>query len=76
MFLLFIQQSIPVWWRWYYWACPISWTLYGLIVSQFGDIKTPTENYPSVEEYLREVYGMKHDFLGVVAGVIVGIAVL
>ncbi|RZC26329.1 ABC transporter G family member 39, partial [Glycine soja] len=30
-------QQIPVWWRWYYWAFPISWTLYGLITSQLGD---------------------------------------
>jgi len=31
------MQQIPVWWRWYYWAFPISWTLYGLITSQLGD---------------------------------------
>ncbi|KAE8711247.1 Pleiotropic drug resistance protein 3 [Hibiscus syriacus] len=33
------RTRIPIWWRWYYWACPISWTLYGLIASQYGDVK-------------------------------------
>ncbi|KAK2651443.1 hypothetical protein Ddye_011299 [Dipteronia dyeriana] len=27
------QKRILVWWRWYYWMCPVAWTLYGLIVS-------------------------------------------
>eukprot|EP01018_Ginkgo_biloba_P026509 Gb_37006 [translate_table: standard] len=34
------RPKIPVWWRWYYWACPVAWTLYGLIASQYGDITT------------------------------------
>ncbi|XP_020242669.1 LOW QUALITY PROTEIN: pleiotropic drug resistance protein TUR2-like [Asparagus officinalis] len=25
---------IPTWWRWYYWICPVGWSLYGLLVSQ------------------------------------------
>jgi hypothetical protein len=33
-----VLQRIPVWWRWYYWASPFAWTLYGLATSQFGDI--------------------------------------
>uniref|UniRef100_A0A2N9H7W4 ABC transporter domain-containing protein n=1 Tax=Fagus sylvatica TaxID=28930 RepID=A0A2N9H7W4_FAGSY len=33
------RTRMPIWWRWYYWVCPVSWTLYGLIASQFGDIK-------------------------------------
>jgi hypothetical protein len=31
-------QRIPIWWRWYSWACPVAWTLYGLVASQYGDI--------------------------------------
>nr|CAD1842985.1 unnamed protein product [Ananas comosus var. bracteatus] len=38
---LITRKRIPVWWRWYYWADPISWTLYGLLTSQFGDIEKP-----------------------------------
>ncbi|KAJ4707956.1 Pleiotropic drug resistance ABC transporter [Melia azedarach] len=33
------RTRIPIWWRWYYWICPVSWTLYGLVVSQFGGHK-------------------------------------
>ncbi|KDP36994.1 hypothetical protein JCGZ_06050 [Jatropha curcas] len=72
------RPRMPVWWRWYYWACPIAWTLYGLIASQFGDVHTILEdgNGQTVAEFLKSSYGMKHDFLGAVAGVIVGITVL
>ncbi|MQM16082.1 hypothetical protein Taro_049036, partial [Colocasia esculenta] len=27
------RQRIPIWWRWYYWVCPLAWSLYGLISS-------------------------------------------
>ena len=66
-----------MWWRWYYWACPIAWTLYGIIASQFGDINTPLEdNALPVKDFLRETFGFRHDFLGAVAGVIIGFTVL
>ncbi|CAN1807341.1 ABC transporter G family member 40 [Linum perenne] len=69
------RPSIPVWWRWYYWADPISWTLYGLLGSQYGNVKTTMETGQSVEDFLRSYYGFEHEFLGVVAGVIVGLTV-
>uniref|UniRef100_A0A2N9HR76 ABC transporter domain-containing protein n=1 Tax=Fagus sylvatica TaxID=28930 RepID=A0A2N9HR76_FAGSY len=70
------RTRIPVWWRWYYWACPVAWTLYGLVVSQFGDIKDPMEDSnETVEEFVSRYLGFKHDFLGVVAVVVAGIAV-
>ncbi|CAN1280693.1 Pleiotropic drug resistance protein 1, partial [Linum perenne] len=69
------RPSIPVWWRWYYWADPISWTLYGLLGSQYGNVKTTMETGQSVEDFLRTYYGFEHEFLGVVAGVIVGLTV-
>jgi hypothetical protein len=64
---------MPVWWRWFYWACPFAWTLYGLVASQFGDVKDMLETGETVEEYLRIYFGFRHDFLGVVSIVIVGI---
>ncbi|PKI62060.1 hypothetical protein CRG98_017433 [Punica granatum] len=70
------RTRMPVWWRWYYWACPVSWTLYGLVASQFGDIKTTFDDGQSVEAYVREYLGYRHDFLGVVAAVVVGFTVL
>ncbi|GAU19344.1 hypothetical protein TSUD_336310 [Trifolium subterraneum] len=33
------RPRIPVWWRWYSWANPVAWSLYGLVASQYGDIK-------------------------------------
>ncbi|KAK9229255.1 hypothetical protein WN944_022214 [Citrus x changshan-huyou] len=62
------RPRIPVWWRWYYWANPIAWTLYGLIASQFGDVEDQMENGETVKHFLRDYFGFKHDFLGVVAG--------
>ncbi|TXG75396.1 hypothetical protein E1A91_1Z018500v1 [Gossypium mustelinum] len=72
------RPSMPIWWRWYYWICPVSWTLYGLVVSQFGDITHMLEdgNNETVEQYLRNFYDFRHDYLGLVAAVIVSFAVL
>ncbi|CAN1807333.1 ABC transporter G family member 40 [Linum perenne] len=69
------RPSIPIWWRWYYWADPISWTLYGLLASQYGDVKTTMETGQSVQDFLRTYSGYRHEFLGVVAGVIVGLTI-
>ncbi|KAJ4838000.1 hypothetical protein Tsubulata_027879 [Turnera subulata] len=71
-----IAQRIPVWWRWYYWACPVAWTLYGLLASQYGDVKTTLETGHTVEEFLRVYFGFKLDFLNTVAIVVVGWTVL
>ncbi|KAJ8755325.1 hypothetical protein K2173_019123 [Erythroxylum novogranatense] len=70
------RPRMPVWWRWYYWGCPISWTLYGLFSAQFGDIQTKIESGQTVEQFLKDYYGFKHDFIGVVAVVVFGCAVL
>ncbi|EXB94131.1 Pleiotropic drug resistance protein 1 [Morus notabilis] len=67
---------IPIWWRWFYWSCPVAWTLYGLVASQFGDVKETLETGETVEAFVRTYFGFKHDFLGVVAVVIVGIPLL
>ncbi|KAK8988613.1 hypothetical protein V6N11_029996 [Hibiscus sabdariffa] len=72
------RPSMPVWWRWYSWICPVSWTLYGLVISQFGDISEVLEDGDgeTVKEYIRSYYGFRHDFLGVVAAVVLGFDVL
>jgi len=65
------RPKIPVWWRWYSWANPVAWSLYGLVVSQYGDVKHEIESsdggVTTVEEFLNSYFGFKHDFLGVVA---------
>lgn len=67
---------IPIWWRWFYWSCPVAWTLYGLVASQFGDVKETLETGETVEDFVRSYFGFRHEFLGVVAVVIVGIPLL
>jgi hypothetical protein len=66
-------QRIPIWWRWYSWICPVAWTLYGLVASQFGDIQQKlavdetTQKMQSVAEFITDYFGFHHDFLWVVA---------
>jgi hypothetical protein len=82
IFFLFLSlpgqlQRIPVWWRWYYWICPVAWTLYGLVASQFGDVqKSLDDTGVTVGAFVESYMGFRHDLLGVVAAVVVGFAVL
>ncbi|XP_024979259.1 pleiotropic drug resistance protein 1-like isoform X1 [Cynara cardunculus var. scolymus] len=70
------RPKIPIWWRWYYWGNPVAWTLYGLVVSQFGDYEDVLTEGETVKGYLRRYFGFKHEFLGAVAGVHVGLVIL
>lgn len=65
-----------MWWRWYYYICPISWTLYGLVASQFGDFQDELEGNETVEHFIRSYFDFRHDFVGYVAIIITGISVL
>ncbi|XP_039124352.1 ABC transporter G family member 39-like [Dioscorea cayenensis subsp. rotundata] len=68
---------IPKWWKWYFWACPIAWTLYGLISSQFGDIDTPMDDTgKTVKQFVRDYFGYKRSFLGGVAAAEIGFNLL
>ncbi|KAF3943211.1 hypothetical protein CMV_030208 [Castanea mollissima] len=73
------RPKIPKWWVWYYWICPVAWTVYGLIVSQYGDVETPI-SIPGMEDkpikwYIENHFGYDPNFMGPVAGVLVGFAV-
>ncbi|PSS04971.1 Pleiotropic drug resistance protein [Actinidia chinensis var. chinensis] len=65
------RTQIPIWWRWYYWASPVAWTIYGLVTSQLGDNMEPVEipgaGAIPVKVYLEKFFGYDYDFLGVVA---------
>jgi len=67
------RTRMPVWWRWYSWVCPVAWTLYGLIASQFGDIQQnievdeTTKKMQTVAAFITDYFGFHHDFLWVVA---------
>ncbi|GMN37140.1 hypothetical protein TIFTF001_006570 [Ficus carica] len=74
------KPRIPKWWIWYYWICPVAWTVYGLIVSQYGDvedtIKVPgMPKKQTIKWYIENYYGYNPDFMGEVAVVLVGFTV-
>ncbi|RLM78088.1 ABC transporter G family member 39 [Panicum miliaceum] len=72
------RPRIPIWWRWYSWACPVAWTLYGLVASQFGDITNVTleDDGETVKDFVSRFFGFHHDQLGYVATAVVGFTVL
>ncbi|XP_076898366.1 ABC transporter G family member 35-like [Bidens hawaiensis] len=70
------RPKIPKWWVWYYWICPIAWSVYGYIVSQYHDvektIKVPGMTYdPALNWYIKDHYGFRLNFMGPVASVLV-----
>ncbi|KAF8658462.1 hypothetical protein HU200_058914 [Digitaria exilis] len=73
------RTKIPIWWRWYYWLCPVAWSLYGMVVSQYGDVDTPLFDGVStttVAKFVSDYFGFEHSFLGVVAAAVVAFALL
>ncbi|KAK7337204.1 hypothetical protein VNO77_17767 [Canavalia gladiata] len=74
------RTQIPIWWRWYYWASPNAWTIYGLVTSQLGDkntqIEIPGAKSMRLKELIKESLGYDYHFLPVVAAVHVGWALL
>lgn len=60
---------MPSWVGWYYWACPVAWTVYGLIITQFGDVTIlmKTAGYGGavmVKDYVDKTFGMSDGMLG------------
>ncbi|KAJ0819535.1 putative ABC-type xenobiotic transporter [Helianthus annuus] len=74
------QPKIPGWWIWYYWICPMAWTVYGCIVSQYHDANNEifvlgqTGN-TTMAAFINDYYGFELDFMGPVAAVLVGFCV-
>ncbi|KAF4399195.1 hypothetical protein G4B88_022278 [Cannabis sativa] len=71
------RPRIPKWWIWYYWICPMAWTVYGLIVSQYGDVEDTIivpemTTKPTIKWYIEDHFGYNPDFMGPVAAVLVG----
>ncbi|XP_019195429.1 PREDICTED: pleiotropic drug resistance protein 1-like isoform X4 [Ipomoea nil] len=64
------RPHAPVWWRWYFLFSPVSWTLYGLVASQFGDVEDVLETSDTVETFLRTYFGYRRDFLGETAAIL------
>ncbi|VAI89882.1 unnamed protein product [Triticum turgidum subsp. durum] len=73
------RPKIPKWWIWYYWICPLAWTVYGLIVTQYGDmedtITVPGQPNQTISYYITHHFGYHRSFMAVVAPVLVLFAV-
>lgn len=76
-----MKQRIPIWWRWYYWANPVAWTLYGLVASQYADddrlvkLSDGTQSVP-IKLLVKTVFGYRHDFIGIAGFLVVSFSVL
>ena len=68
------MQRIPGWWIWFYYICPVAWTLRGIITSQLGDVQTRIVGPGfdgTVQEFLEESLGFKQGTAGVTVAVLV-----
>ncbi|KAL7119863.1 hypothetical protein ACP275_02G087500 [Erythranthe tilingii] len=64
------HPQIPRWWIWFYYLVPTSWSLNGMLTSQFGDIEktiTVFGETKTVAAFLRDYFGYRHDRLPLVA---------
>ena len=58
----------------------MAWTVYGLIISQYGDVEdtisVPGMNFtPKIKDYIQDHFGYEPDFMGPVAAVLIGFTV-
>ncbi|KAK9136566.1 hypothetical protein Sjap_007160 [Stephania japonica] len=68
------QPRIPNWWIWFYYLCPTSWTLNGMLTSQYGDLETNILAFgetKTITAFLEDYFGFHHDRLGLVAIVLI-----
>ncbi|XP_076908739.1 ABC transporter G family member 32-like [Bidens hawaiensis] len=75
------RMRLPIWWRWYYWVNPVSWSLYGLLTSQYGDVDEPLKladglHSVPLRQFLENELGYRQQFLGVAATAVVGFCLL
>lgn len=74
-------SRMPPWWKWYFYIDPLSWTLYGIIVTQLGEDDTlititGTTDQMTVRDYLKENYNYEYSFIGPVIGILLAFTVL
>ncbi|PIN15399.1 Transporter, ABC superfamily (Breast cancer resistance protein) [Handroanthus impetiginosus] len=64
------HPQIPKWWIWFYYVVPTSWSLNGMLTSQFGDIEKEIIVFgetKTIVDFLRDYFGYRHDRLPIVA---------
>ncbi|KAM0847154.1 hypothetical protein ACQ4PT_055202 [Festuca glaucescens] len=73
------RTKIPIWWRWYYWMCPVAWSLYGMVVSQYGDVADPLYDgvtTTTVARFVSDYFGFEYNSLMAVGAVVVAFGLL
>ncbi|KAA8543738.1 hypothetical protein F0562_022085 [Nyssa sinensis] len=73
------KPFIPGWWIWFYYICPVAWTLRGIISSQLGDVEIMIEEpgfKGSVKDYVELSLGYGPGMIGISAAVLVGFSLL
>ncbi|MBA0741426.1 hypothetical protein Gogos_014580 [Gossypium gossypioides] len=71
--LLHYWQQFPKWWVWGYWISPSSWSLKGLLTSQYGDIEEEIMAFgeqKTLNTFLDSQYEYKHRDLPIIAVVL------
>ncbi|GMI89506.1 ATP-binding cassette G38, pleiotropic drug resistance 10 [Hibiscus trionum] len=66
------RPRIIKWWRWYAWLCPVSWSLWGMSSSQYGDLQSKLDTGETVAQFLVDYFGFRHDWLWLVSVVLIG----
>uniref|UniRef100_A0A0E0IQF3 ABC transporter domain-containing protein n=1 Tax=Oryza nivara TaxID=4536 RepID=A0A0E0IQF3_ORYNI len=69
---------IPGWWIWFYYICPVAWTLRGVITSQLGDVDTRIVGPGfdgTVHEFLQQNLGFEQGMTGATVAVLVAFSV-
>ncbi|XP_068641438.1 ABC transporter G family member 31 [Aristolochia californica] len=67
------KPKIPGWWIWFYYICPVSWTLQGIIGSQLGDVESQIQGLGftgSVREFIDKNLGINSDMTGIAVAVL------
>ncbi|XVF38962.1 hypothetical protein REPUB_Repub20aG0148200 [Reevesia pubescens] len=68
------KPKMPKWWLWLYYLTPTSWSLNGMLTSQYGDIAKEIQVFGEtkrVSAFLEDYFGFHHNSLGVVATVLI-----
>ncbi|KAM4118786.1 hypothetical protein ACJW30_03G008200 [Castanea mollissima] len=68
------KPQIPKWWIWMYYLTPTSWSLNGMLTSQYGDINKKIVVFgetKTVVAFLEDYFGFHHDQLAIVAVVLI-----
>ncbi|XP_047340714.1 pleiotropic drug resistance protein 1-like [Impatiens glandulifera] len=69
------KSRIPIWWRWYYYICPVAWTVYGLVITQY-DKDGILEDGIHVKQLLEIYLGYRQDYLPIVASIVFGFSIM